>query len=72
MEAPSVIPKSHIFMTGALFNTGFYKIIYDICYLITQVDTIPDIEKKLSDTEQRLENTQALLEIVSQKVCCSL
>ncbi|XP_067944067.1 CAP-Gly domain-containing linker protein 1 homolog isoform X2 [Watersipora subatra] len=32
-----------------------------------KVETIPDLEKKLYDTEQRLENLQALLDIVSTK-----
>ena len=32
------------------------------------METIPDLEKKLYDTEQRLENVQALLDIVCAKV----
>lgn len=36
--------------------------------IMLQVETIPDLEKQAYDTQQRYENVEALLDIVSAKV----
>ena len=45
--------------------SGSCPALIDCCY--SQCEVIPELQKQISDTEQKLENTAAIVNIVSQK-----